>query len=64
MLDLMSGNQSKFLHIDEVEAQWRFIDPIIQYWSKNQGKVNQYPAGEKDPDSSKVIFEEPNQFWR
>jgi len=64
MLDLMSGNQSKFLHIDEVKAQWRFVDPIIDYWSKNKVKLNQYISGSKDPESSKIIFEEPSQFWR
>ena len=64
MLDLMSGNQSRFLHIDEVKAQWRFVDPIIDYWSKNKVKLNQYISGSKDPESSKIIFEEASQFWR
>lgn len=64
MLDLMSGNQSRFLHIDEVKAQWKFIDPIINYWSKNKVRLDQYTSGEKDPDSSKIIFEDSSQFWR
>ena len=64
MLDLMSGNQSRFLHIDEVKAQWKFVDPIINHWSKNKIKLEQYVAGKNDPDASKIIFEDVDQFWR
>ena len=64
MLDLISGNQSRFLHIDEVKAQWEFIDPIIDYWSKNKDNIDQYISGGKDPMGSKVIFENETQFWR
>ena len=64
MLDLMSGIQSRFLHIDEVKAQWKFIDPIINHWSKNKIKLEQYVAGKNDPDASKIIFEDADQFWR
>ena len=64
MLDLISGNQSRFLHIDEVKAQWKFVDPIIDYWKKNKVKLNQYNSGSSDPESSKIIFEDPKQFWR
>jgi glucose-6-phosphate 1-dehydrogenase len=64
MLDLMNGNQSRFLHIDEVTAQWKFVDPIIDYWTKNKVKLNQYKSGDSDPESSKIIFDDPSQFWR
>ena len=64
MLDLISGNQSRFLHIDEVKAQWKFVDPIIDYWAKNKVKLNQYNSGSSDPEASKIIFEDPSQFWR
>ena len=64
MLDLISGNQSRFLHIDEVKAQWKFVDPIIDFWTKNKVKLDQYNSGSSDPDSSKIIFEDPSQFWR
>ena len=64
MLDLLNGNQSRFLHIDEVKAQWSFVDPIINYWTQNKEKLHQYISGSADPESSKVIFEDPSQFWR
>tara|TARA_B100000767_G_scaffold62894_1_gene58902 strand:- start:544 stop:1962 length:1419 start_codon:yes stop_codon:yes gene_type:complete len=64
MLDLLSGDQSKFLHIDEVKAAWKLIDPIIDYWGKDKSKPTQYKPGEFDPEESKVIFEDESQFWK
>ena len=64
MLDLLEGNQSRFLHIDEVKAAWSLIDPIIENWKKNKEKIHQYTAGTSDPKESEVIFENKNQFWK
>jgi len=64
MLDLIEGNQSRFLHIDEVKAAWSLIDPVINFWVKNKMKVHQYPAGSSDPIETSIIFEDANQSWR
>ena len=32
----VEGNQSRFLHIDEVKAAWKLVDPIIDYWRKDK----------------------------
>jgi glucose-6-phosphate 1-dehydrogenase len=64
LLDLIEGNQSRFLHIDEVKAQWKLIDPIIEKWQDTSVPVHCYPAGSKDPVDSKIIFENSDQFWR
>lgn len=65
MLDLMSGNQSRFLHINEVKAAWSLVDPVIVQWmGDNKKKIHQYESGSGDPVESKIIFENPKQFWR
>jgi len=64
MLDLMAGNQSRFLHINEVKAQWKLVDPIIETWMKDKTQLVQYIAGSSDPVESKIIFENESQFWR
>ncbi|MDC0127618.1 glucose-6-phosphate dehydrogenase [Methylophilaceae bacterium] len=64
MLDLIEGNQSRFLHIDEVKAAWSLIDPIIENWTNNKEKIHQYTAGTLDPKESEIIFENQSQFWR
>jgi len=64
LLNLMEGDNSQYLHISEVEAQWRLVDPVIEAWAKDRKPVHQYPAGSSDPEASKVIFEAEDQFWR
>ena len=64
LLNLMEGDNSHYLHISEVEAQWRLVDPVIEAWTKDRKPVHQYPAGSRDPEASKVIFEREDQFWR
>ncbi len=64
LLNLMEGDASRFLHINEVEAQWKLVDPIVKAWAEDKGPVHQYTAGERDPEASNVIFESESQFWR
>lgn len=64
LLNLMEGDPSLFLHINEVEAQWKLIDPIVKAWAADKGPVHQYQAGSRDPKESKKIFEHEGQFWR
>ena len=64
LLNLMEGDPSLYLHISEVEAQWRLIDPIVKAWAADLSAVHQYVAGSHDPKESAVIFESEDQFWR
>ena len=64
LLNLMEGDNSLYLHIDEVQAQWRLVDPVVKAWAADKAPVCQYPAGSADPEASKVIFESEDQFWR
>ncbi len=64
LLNLMQGDNSNYLHINEAEAQWRLVDPVVKAWATDKTPVYQYPAGSRDPEASKVIFESEDQFWR
>lgn len=64
LLNLMQGDNSNYLHISEAEAQWRLVDPVVKAWAEDRKPVHQYPAGSRDPEASKVIFEAEDQFWR
>jgi glucose-6-phosphate 1-dehydrogenase len=64
MLNLMEGDPSQYLHISEVEAQWRLVDPIVKAWAADKTPLHQYRAGNRDPKESSVIFETQDQFWR
>lgn len=64
MLNLMEGDPSQYLHISEVEAQWKLVDPIVKAWAEDKTPLHQYAAGSRDPKESSVIFESQDQFWR
>ncbi|HSR01944.1 MAG TPA: glucose-6-phosphate dehydrogenase, partial [Methylophilaceae bacterium] len=64
LLNLVEGDPSQFLHIDEVKAQWKLIDPIVKSWAQDASPVHQYAAGSRDPKESSIIFESEDQFWR
>jgi glucose-6-phosphate 1-dehydrogenase len=64
LLNLMQGDNSNYLHISEAEAQWRLVDPVVKAWAEDKKPVHQYPAGSRDPEASKIIFENEDQFWR
>jgi glucose-6-phosphate 1-dehydrogenase len=49
ILDAMRGDATLFTRHDEVEAQWRFIDPIRKAWAEGQGALAIYRAGTDGP---------------
>src|SRR3954471_17115073 len=49
IIDAMRGEATLFTRNDEVEAQWRVCDPILQTWSQLPGPLPQYPAGSQGP---------------
>ena len=63
ILDAMRGDATLFTRADEVEAQWRICDPIVQAWSYAPGPLPQYPAGSQGPPESELILR-PGDVWR
>jgi glucose-6-phosphate 1-dehydrogenase len=61
--DAMRGDPTLFTRDDEVEAQWRIIDPILERWDKGDAPVYQYAAGSHGPDEADRILE-PGDRWR
>jgi glucose-6-phosphate 1-dehydrogenase len=64
LLDVILGDHSLFLRMDEVEAAWRVIDPILKLWSVDRGFINTYPAGSWGPRGTYRLFDREDQFWR
>jgi glucose-6-phosphate 1-dehydrogenase len=63
IMDAMRGDATLFTRDDEVEAQWRIIDPILQGWSQSDGAVPQYEAGTDGPEEAGSLTAEGNR-WR
>jgi glucose-6-phosphate 1-dehydrogenase len=63
ILDVMRGDATLFTRNDEVEAQWRICDPIVQAWESTPGPLPQYDAGSHGPREAASILL-PGHRWR
>jgi glucose-6-phosphate 1-dehydrogenase len=63
IMDAMRGDATLFTRNDEVEAQWRIIDPIVAHWEQAPGPLPQYPAGSQGPEEAKAILLDDHR-WR
>jgi glucose-6-phosphate 1-dehydrogenase len=63
ILDAMRGDATLFTRNDEVEAQWRIIDPVISAWSQSADGLAQYAAGSQGPAEAEKLLE-GDDVWR
>ena len=63
ILDAMRGDATLFTRNDEVEAQWRICDPIVQAWEADPGPLPQYQAGTQGPEEANALML-PGHHWR
>jgi glucose-6-phosphate 1-dehydrogenase len=63
ILDVVRGNQTLFMRRDEVEAAWRWIDPILKAWEDTGQKVKSYTAGTWGPSAAIALIERDGRTW-
>ena len=65
LLDVMIGEMTLFTRSDEVEAAWRLIDPLLEYWEKHPATpMPTYPAGSWGPRAADELIGGENGGWR
>ena len=63
ILDTMRGDATLFARNDEVEAAWRIVDPILEAWQSDRGRVPQYEPGSAGPAEADELMEQ-GAHWR
>src|SRR5271157_4882940 len=63
LMDALRGNAALFMRRDEVEAAWRFIDPIRDAWAQSQEPPRPYAAGTWGPNASVALIERDGRTW-
>jgi glucose-6-phosphate 1-dehydrogenase len=63
IMDAMRGDPTLFTRDDEVEAQWRIIDPILERWERDEAEYCTYPAGTPGPLEADELLAEGHR-WR
>jgi glucose-6-phosphate 1-dehydrogenase len=59
LLDVMDGDQTLFVHADEVEAAWRLYTPILD----NTLAISFYAAGSWGPKEADDLLQRNGQKW-
>jgi glucose-6-phosphate 1-dehydrogenase len=62
VLDVMLGDSTLFPHAEEVDASWRVIDPLEEYWAGR--KPHLYRAGEWGPKAADEMLARRGRHWR
>lgn len=63
LFEAMNGNQTLFVHRDEVEQAWTWVDGIIEAWRKSGTKPKSYAAGSWGPVASIAMITRDGRSW-
>ena len=64
IMDVIRGNQTLFMRGDEVEAAWKWTDPIIQGWESRNDVPKLYDAGSSGPEDAAMLMHRDGRRWR
>ena len=63
LLDVIRGDQTLFMRRDEVEAAWRWVDPIREAWETSAIAPKPYISGSWGPSSAIALIERDGRAW-
>ncbi|MFI7446545.1 glucose-6-phosphate dehydrogenase [Nonomuraea sp. NPDC049714] len=63
LTDVLAGNPTLFMRRDEVEAAWRWIDPILDAWQASPELPEPYPAGTTGPAGAHELLGRSGRAW-
>jgi glucose-6-phosphate 1-dehydrogenase len=58
------GQLTLFLRRDEVDAAWRWIEPILRGWEADGGRPRGYAAGTWGPPGASALIGHDGSAWR
>lgn len=63
LLDVMKGDATLFMRADEVEEQWRIVQPLLAYWEASDESPAFYAAGSGGPREAYDLLERQGRYW-
>jgi glucose-6-phosphate 1-dehydrogenase len=60
LADIMLGDATLFMRADEVEAQWRVVEPLL---AVPETEPEPYPAGSSGPVAATALLERDGRSW-
>jgi len=63
LMDVVRGNPTLFMRRDEVEAAWRWVEPILHRWTHPEHRPRHYPSGTNGPSAAITLLERDSRSW-
>jgi glucose-6-phosphate 1-dehydrogenase len=64
LMDVIRGQLTLFLRRDEVDAAWRWIEPILRGWEADGSRPKAYSAGTWGPAGASALIGHDGSAWR
>ena len=64
LTDVVKGNLTLFMRRDELDAAWRWIDPIREGWAQHDERIKSYVAGSWGPAASSALVSRDGFAWQ
>ena len=63
LMDTVRGDPVLFMRRDEVEAAWKWVEPILDGWGQHPDTLNHYRAGSWGPEAARRLIQEDGHSW-
>ena len=63
LMDVVRGNQTLFVRRDELNAAWRWVEPIMNTWAALDKTPEAYPAGSSGPAAARELLRRDGRAW-
>lgn len=64
LLDVLQGDGTLFMRADQVEAEWKIVDPVLQEWAAEKpAKPASYAAGSMGPEAVDQLTARDGNRW-
>ncbi|MGY1728549.1 glucose-6-phosphate dehydrogenase [Geodermatophilus sp. SYSU D01062] len=64
ILDALIGDPTLFIRADEVGRSWRIVDPVMQFWARDERPIPLYQAATWGPPEAGSLIARDGRSWR
>jgi glucose-6-phosphate 1-dehydrogenase len=63
LLEAIAGRLNLFVRSDEQEQAWRWVEPVLQAWARDQAGPRPYAAGTWGPAAASALVARDGYAW-
>ncbi|MDR1809992.1 MAG: glucose-6-phosphate dehydrogenase [Prevotella sp.] len=65
LMDVMLGDSTLYTRGDALEAAWKFVQPVLDFWKNNpDAPLHGYPCGSWGPEHADSLIDGDKMTWR